>query len=112
MQIDMISLMSALGVIVLGLLQWRNTSRTTHADSNAVDLTSFHNLVNKVEKQADEIGIVRKQVTEIEVKNRALWHYVYELLEFIIGKGMTPPTPPVELETDPKLSKLLSKVKT
>jgi hypothetical protein len=112
MQIDVISLLSALGVILLGLLQWRNTSRTTHADGNAVDLASFHNLVNKVEAQAEALVNVRKLIVEIEVKNRALWHYVYELLEFIIVKGMTPPLPPVELESDPKLSRLLSKVKS
>jgi len=83
--------------------------KKVQTDGNAVDVETFDRLVSRVEEQSDELVNVRKQITLFDSKNRALWHYVYELIDYIIGKGLTPPVPPVYLESDPKLARIFGK---
>jgi len=96
-------------IALIALRKTRVESQKVQADSNAVDVETFDKLVNKVDEQSDELVNVRKQVTLFDSKNRALWHYVYELIDYIIGKGLTPPVPPVYLESDPKLARIFGK---
>lgn len=76
---------------------------TNRANANAVDVKTFQELVEKVSKLSEDLNLVKSS-------NTALWSYVYDLIEFIISKGHIPPPPPVELDTNPKLLKLLNKV--
>ena len=109
MEIDYIKALSAIGVILLGILQWRNTSRSSLAESNAVDVGTFQKLVSEVKAQSKEQVETNKRVTELEKKNVALWHYVYQLLDFILEKKLVPPLPPTELETDPRITRIFQK---
>jgi len=105
------ALIAAIPGTLIALIALKKTpgeSQKTQADSNAVDVETFEKLVSKVEKQSDELVTVRRQVWALESKNQALWHYVYELLEFVIGKDMEPPLPPIALESDPKLFRLIN----
>jgi hypothetical protein len=43
----------------------------------------------------------------LEDKNRVLWQYVYAMIEYMGRVGVEPPRPPTELESDPKLMKML-----
>lgn len=88
---------------VLVYLGNRYVNREKIANFNAVDVKTLQDLVADVKKLSDEVGIIKSS-------NRALWSYVYELIDFIKDKDMKPPTPPTELETDPKLKKLFNKV--
>ena len=76
---------------------------TNRANANAVDVGTFNGLVDRVQKLSDDLILIKSS-------NTALWSYVYDLIEFIISKGHTPPQPPSELDTNPKLIKLLNKV--
>ena len=100
---SVIAIITAVSALVLGLVQ----SRKTKAEGNAVDISSFRTLVQDVTKLKSENVKIQENITALDTKNRALWQYVYMLIDFIKDNKLTPPSPPVELESDPKLAKLL-----
>lgn len=89
---------------VLTFLAGRATSK---ANANAVDVETFQKLVAKVENQTETLYKLRDDLMLVKSSNRALWEYVYELIDFIKSKGHIPPNPPEDLDTNPKLIKLL-----
>ena len=97
-----IAIITAISALVLGLFQ----ARKTKAEGNAVDISSFRSLVQDVTRLKAENVAIQEKISALDSKNRALWQYVYMLIEFIKDNGMTPPEPPVELQSDPKLVKL------
>ena len=92
-----------LGVLVGAVLLFFGNRLINRSNANAVDVKTFNELVDKVGKLSDDLNTVKSS-------NSALWSYVYDLIEFIISKGHTPPIPPAELDTNPKLIKLLNRV--
>lgn len=92
-----------LGVLAGALLIFFGNRFVNRANANAVDVKTFQELVDKVGHISDDLLLVKSS-------NTALWSYVYDLIEFIISKGHIPPQPPAELDTNPKLIKLLNKV--
>jgi len=96
-----IALVSSILIFVAG----RQTSR---ANANAVDIKTFHELRDKVNALSETLIKVREDLLLVKSSNRALWEYVYELIDFIKKRGHIPPPPPVDLDTNPKLIKLLN----
>lgn len=101
---EIVALVTGISALVLGLAQVRKGK----ADMNAVDVDTLRDLVKDVTTLKNENVKIQKNITDLDTKNQALWQYVYQLIEFIKGHGMIPPSPPVELETDPKLMKLFA----
>lgn len=89
--------------IITGGITYAAGRLTNRANANAVDVKTFQELVDRVSKMSDDMILIKSS-------NTALWSYVYDLIEFIISKGHIPPQPPSELDTNPKLIKLLNKV--
>ena len=69
--------------------------------SQIIDLQGKYNTLH-----TEQLSL-KNQVEKLDDKNRILWQYVYALLEQIKKKKLTPIKPPVELESDPRLMKLL-----
>ena len=101
---DNIGAIVAFIVAVLTFVAGRATSK---ANANAVDIDTFHKLVERVENQSLSLIKIREDLLVVKSSNRALWEYVYELIDFIKSKGHVPPNPPEDLDTNPKLVKLL-----
>lgn len=81
--------------------------RTNQKNQDLVGIETFKGLVDKVEDQSITITDIQRHISTLESKNSALWSYVYELVEYIREHAGKPPRPPISLETDPRLSKLL-----
>lgn len=93
--------------LIVGILTFVAGRATSKANANAVDVETFHKLVGRVDTQSEMLIKVREDLLLVKSSNRALWEYVYELIDFIKSKGHIPPQPPQDLDTNPKLIKLL-----
>lgn len=102
-----ITLLAALSALVLGIWREVNGYKKSTADTTAVNVDTFRDLVQDVTKLKEENVSIQNQITDMSKKNSALWSYVYALLDFIRHKKFIPPDPPIELETDPKLMKII-----
>ena len=98
------TVIGALLVYLGNYLTSKSRSRRDEAEANAVDVKTLRDL-------ASDVRDLSEKVNKIEAKNTILWQYVYALLDHIREKGGVPPLPPVELETDPKLMKIISEIK-
>lgn len=97
------AVLQLVGVVAGAAFLYLGSRIINKANATAVDIKTFNELVDKVGKLSDDLNTVKSS-------NSALWSYVYDLIEFIISKGHTPPLPPAELDTNPKLIKLLNRV--
>lgn len=84
---------------ILGFMQYRSASRKAHAESNAVDVKTFKELV-------DEVMAIKTGMLKCERKYQITLTYVYELLDFIYQGGLTPPVPPIEMVDDENIKKI------
>jgi hypothetical protein len=104
---------TGVGGIALGLYNSATGARRGVVEELRGLISELRSLYDAEKKQRmeleDELESVRVRIKTFESKNRALWHYVYELIDFIKRQDVTPPTPPLELETDEKLARLVKR---
>jgi vesicle coat complex subunit len=105
--------------IIAAVISFIGGLATSRANATAINIKTFQDLVTQVqalsidlkkarEESSLEIENVRDELDRLDDKNRALWQYVYALIE-AFGRGdKEPPRPPKELESDPKLMKILN----
>ena len=98
----------------LGLLTFHGSRAINKANKNLMDAdtlgklaTQIIDLQGKYSTLHSEQLTLKNQVEKLDDKNRVLWQYVYALIEQLKKKKLTPVKPPVELESDPQLMKLL-----
>lgn len=103
---DIVTFVTALSALVLGIMQFRKG----RAEVNALDITTFRGLVEDIKKLKTENVNVQSQIADLNKKYSALWAYVYALLDFIRQHKLIPPDPPMELETDPKIMKMIEEI--
>lgn len=107
-----------LPAVIASIISFIGGLATSRANASAVDVKTFRDLVEqvqalsddlrKVKKDAsDEIGKMRDEFDKLEDKNSVLWQYVYAMIEYMGKQGVEPLQPPKELESDPKLMKML-----
>ncbi|RPH37473.1 hypothetical protein EHM92_02595 [bacterium] len=113
----LISIIAAIASVVGGAIVFfgnratnQAKARKDKADANAVEIETFQELVEKVRELSDEVINLKREQSMFISKNTALWQYVYALLEYIVQIGKQPPLPPHELETDPKLMKIIQDI--
>lgn len=94
------SLLTPLIPAVFNFLSQRSNNKKSGAEGDSINTDTIRRLMSDVQKLSEDMLIVKSS-------NRALWSYVYELLDFIKDKGLIPPQPPSELDTNPRLKKLL-----
>ena len=82
---------------------------TSKANANAVSIDTYQKQVTKIEDLITKVGGLTERLNKMERNQSALWSYVYILIDYIKDIGHTPPEPPSDLETDPKLIRLLQK---
>ncbi|RPI95518.1 MAG: hypothetical protein EHM40_02890 [Chloroflexi bacterium] len=113
----LISIIAAIASVVGGAIVFfgnratnQAKARKDKADASAVEIETFQELVDKVRELSDEVINLKREQSMFISKNTALWQYVYALLEYIVQIGKQPPLPPLELETDPKLMKIIQDI--
>lgn len=98
MDIDaVISLLSAAGVVVLGLLQWINQSRVSRADAIDKIGDAYDGLLGRMSEQINELE-GRVQYLEKELKKYSNW--TARLVKQLIEHGIVPVKPPDTGELD------------
>jgi len=105
------AIITVIGAIIVALLSFHGGRALTKSQKNVVDIDALVKLSAEVQRLNDNLIKVKNQVEKYEDKNRILWQYVYQLIENNHRFDMQSPRPPVELESDPVLIKLLSKKK-
>lgn len=103
---DVVTFLTALSALILGIMQFRKG----RAEITALDVTTFRGLVEDIKKLKRENVGVQSKIADLNKKYSALWAYVYALLDFIKQHGLVPPDPPMELETDPKIMKMIKEI--
>ena len=100
-------ILAFVGVVLSFLGGWA----TSRANTNAINVKTFQELVNQVQDISDELVKVKSNMSAMDGKNRVLWQYVYALIENSLGHKVVPPDPPKELESDPRLMKILEQIR-
>lgn len=111
---EILEILALLGIPILSFHAGRNQARATvnktNRETEVVSITTFQTLV----KQVNELSVGQAKLQEehaiVLSSNRALWSYVYELINFIKDMKLVPPAPPAELDTDPRLARLLGRL--
>lgn len=96
------ALIGGLFLIAAGILTVIADRNLKRANSDSINSETIRKLMTDVQKLSEDMLVVK-------TSNRALWSYVYELLDFIKDRGLVPPQPPTELDTNPRLKKLFEK---
>jgi outer membrane murein-binding lipoprotein Lpp len=107
-----------LPAVIMSIISFIGGLATSRANASAVDIRTFRELVaevqalssdlRKVKKDAgEEMEKVHDEIEKLDDKNRVLWQYVYSLIEHMGRNNVDPLQPPRELESDPKLMKML-----
>ncbi len=110
------ALIFTLGTIVVALISFYSSRTLGKAQKNLLDVDTLGKLTKQIlDLQTEQNRLYKEQAKQqnqieaFEDTNRILWSYCIELVEFVKAKGHTPPEPPAELETNPKLMKILRK---
>lgn len=98
---DWIPLISA---VIGGLIVYIGQKAVNAANANAIDVKTFRDLI------ADVANLSTK-MTRLEKRSMAYLQYIYALLEYIRHCEGTPPLPPLELESDPELMKVIDEIR-
>jgi hypothetical protein len=106
-------LVAIIGAAV-GLLTFHGSRAINKANKNMIEADTLGKLSSQIidlqgkynALHSDQIKL-KNDIEKIDDKNRVLWQYVYALIEQIKKKKLTPIKPPIELESDPRLMKLL-----
>lgn len=107
-------LIAILATVVLPLGIFHGSRAVTKAQKNMIEADTLGKLSSQIidlqgkynDLHKEQLSL-RNQIEKLDDKNRILWQYVYALIEQIKKKKMTPIAPPIELESDPQLIKLL-----
>jgi hypothetical protein len=103
------AIISAIAIIVVALISFHGGRSLSKAQKNAVDVETLFKLSKEVQILNDDLLKLKNEVERFEDKNRVLWQYVYTLIENFHSNDLTPPNPPIGLESDPKLLKLIKR---
>lgn len=68
-------------------------------------------LTAQTDKDARDRDELRKKLGEFERNNRVLWKYLIVLIEQLKSHNVKPIAPPIELQSDPEILRLLSEAK-
>jgi hypothetical protein len=111
---EILEILALLGIPILTFHAGRNQARAnankTNRETEVVSLKAFQDLVKQVNELTSEQSKLHEAHNILLSSNRALWSYVYALIDFIKDKKLVPPTPPAELDTDPRLARLLGRL--
>ena len=111
---EILEIIALLGLPLLawhgGRAQARAAIGKTNQETNMVSITTFQGLVKQVNELSEQQTKLQDAHTILLSSNRALWSYVYELIDYIKDNKLPPPLPPAELDTDPRLLRLLGKL--
>ena len=111
---EILEILALLGIPILSFHAGRNQARAnvnkTNRETEVVTLTTFQALVKQVNELSAGQAKLQEEHAIVLSSNRALWSYVYELIDFIKEKSLVPPSPPAELDTDPRLTRLLGRL--
>jgi len=98
----------------VGLLTYHGSRAINKANKNMIEADTLGKLsLQIIELQGKYSALhtdqlkLKNDIEKIDDKNRVLWQYVYALIEQLKKKKLTPIKPPIELESDPRLMKLL-----
>ena len=110
------ALIGAGAIVTVALITLYGSRILNKAQKNLIDVDVLGRLTgqiltlqNEQTRLHTEQAELQNQIEAFEDTNRILWSYCIELVEFVKAKGHTPPEPPAELETNPKLMKILRK---
>jgi hypothetical protein len=106
-----------LPAVIASIISFIGGLATSRANASAVNVKTFQDLIAQVQalstdlkiarqEASDEIEKVRDELDRLDDKNRVLWQYVYALIEQV-SRHEHPLKPPKELESDPKLMKMI-----
>lgn len=112
------SIIGATAIVVVALITFYGSRLLNRAQKNLIDVDVLGKLTSQIlalQNEQNRMHIehakLQNQVEAFEDTNRILWSYCIELVEFVKSRGHTPPEPPAELETNPRLMKILNKNK-
>ena len=112
------AIIGAGAIVIVALITLYGSRLLNRAQKNWIDVdvlgrltAQILSLQNEQTRLHGEHAKLQNQIEAFEDTNRILWSYCIELVEFVKSKGHTPPEPPAELETNPKLMKILNKNK-
>ena len=83
--------------VVIPILLNRNSNRANVISTQGRTLSDAFN----------EIEDLRKELKQSLRLQKVQWTYILRLLEEYSDKGLTPPSPPVELESDPEIMRFM-----
>ncbi|MDL1909711.1 hypothetical protein FBQ81_03305 [Chloroflexi bacterium CFX6] len=86
-----ISLLSAFTVLVLGLLQWSNSSRAQKVDAHQKIGEAYARLLEELSKHVNEL---EERVKELEKDLRKYRNWSAKLVKQLIENGIVPTSPP------------------
>ncbi len=110
------AIIAGIAIVLVALITYLSSRVLNKAQRNLIDVDTLGKLTKQIlDLQTEQNRLYKEQAKQqnqieaFEDTNRILWSYCIELVEFVKAKGHTPPEPPAELETNPKLMKILRK---
>lgn len=103
-------IIAAVAVIFAAILAFHAGRAVNKAQSVSLNSTTLMALSDKVRELSDEIIKIRNELDEVKDKNRVLWQYTYALIEQMKTHKIKPLSPPAELESDPKIMKVIKAI--
>lgn len=101
-------IVAIIGAIV-SLLTFHGGRALSRSQANSIDAKTLIELSTQVRILHTEFITISNKFDKLEDKVRVMWQYIYALIGQLDKNDITPEQPPVELESDPVLIKLLRK---
>jgi len=103
-------IIAAFAVLASALLAFHAGRAVSKSQSMSLNTDTLVKLSDKVRALSEEVIQIRNELDNVKDKNRVLWQYTYALIEQIKSHKIKPILPPTELESDPKIMKIIKAI--